>query len=82
LSFALISAMGILVTTAFYVEFTRIATRLTIMNAHAGGLGIPLTCQFAAILVGASTSYVLNGAFTWPRAQSKAAADLAQVQEI
>jgi putative flippase GtrA len=82
LSFALISAMGILITTAFYVVFSRIATHLTIVNSHPGSLGIPLSCQFAAILLAASTSYLLNGQFTWPRAQSNASADLPEEQEI
>ena len=82
LSFGLISAMSISITTVFYVVFTRIATHLTIVNSHLGRLGIPLVCQFAAILLAASTSYLLNGIFTWPRAQSNVSADLAQVEEI
>ena len=82
LSFALISAVAVSITTGFYVVFTRIAAHLAIVNSHLGNLGIPLTCQFAAILLAASTSYLLNGQFTWPRAQSNSSADLSQVQEI
>lgn len=82
LSFTFISAVGISITTAFYVGFTRIATHLTVVNSHPGSLGIPLSCQFAAILLAASTSYLLNRQFTWPRAQSNPSADLTEVQEI
>ena len=81
LSFALISTLGILVTTEFYVILTRFASRLTIVNSHLGKLGMPLTCQFAAILLGACMSYLLNEAFTWPRTQSRAAGEIVQVQE-
>jgi putative flippase GtrA len=80
LSFALISAIGISITTTFYVGFTRIAAHLTILNLHRGTLEIPLTCQFAAILLSAGASYLLNGAFTWPQLPT-ASADLAQLQE-
>jgi len=76
LSFVLISLMTITITTAFYVGFTNIATHLTILNSHPGKLSVPLTCQFVAILLAAGTSYLLNGKFTWPRAQSNVSADL------
>jgi putative flippase GtrA len=82
LSFAIISAVAVSMTTAFYIVFSRIATHLTIVNSRLAGLGIPLSCQFAAILLAASTSYLLNGQFTWPKANSNAAAKLAEVQEI
>jgi putative flippase GtrA len=81
LSFAVISVMGIFITTEFYVNFIHVVSRLPIINPHLGKLGIPLTCQFAAILLGACMSYLLNGAFTWPRARSKAAGEIVQVQE-
>jgi len=82
LSFALISTIGIFITTEFYVSFTRAASHLAILNLHLGKLGIPLTCQFAAILLGACMSYLLNGAVTWPRVQSQPSANVAQVIEI
>jgi putative flippase GtrA len=82
LSFAIISAVAISMTTAFYIVFSRIATHLTIVNSRLTALGIPLSCQFAAILLAASTSYLLNGQFTWPKGRSNASAKLAQVQEI
>jgi putative flippase GtrA len=82
LSFALMSAAGICVTTTAYVGFTRIAANMTITNSHLSGLGIVLTCQFVAILSGASVSYALNRKFTWPRTQESAPADTAQLQEI
>jgi putative flippase GtrA len=82
LSFALISTIGIFITTEFYVSFTRVASHLAILNSHLGKLGIPLTCQFAAILLGACMSYLLNGAVTWPRVQPQPSADVAQVTEI
>jgi len=81
LSFALISTIGVVITTEFYVIFTRFASHFAIVNSHLGKLGIPLTCQFAAILLGACMSYLLNGAFTWPRTQSKAGGEIVQVQE-
>jgi putative flippase GtrA len=73
--------VAVSITTALYVLFSRIATHLTI-NPDLNRLVVPLTCQLAAILLAASTSYLLNGVFTWPRAQSNATADLAQVEEI
>ncbi len=76
-SFGLISAMGVSITTALYVGFTRMATHLTIVNSYRGTLEIPLACQLAAILLGAGASYLLNRQFTWPRAS----ADIAQLQE-
>ena len=82
LSFAIISTIGIFITTEFYVSFTRVASHLAIVTSHLGKLGIPLTCQFAAILLGACMSYLLNGAVTWPRVQSQPSADVAQVIEI
>lgn len=82
LSFAIISTIGIFITTEFYVSFTRLASHLAIVTSHLGKLGIPLTCQFAAILLGACMSYLLNGAVTWPRVQSQPSADVAQVTEI
>jgi putative flippase GtrA len=82
LSFAIISAVAVSMTTAFYIVFSRIATHLMIVNSRLAGLGIPLSCQFAAILLAASTSYLLNGQFTWPKANSNAAAKLAEVHEI
>ena len=81
LSFAFISTIGVFITTEFYVIFTRFASHLAIVSSHRGKLGIPLSCQFAAILLGACMSYLLNGAFTWPRAQSKTAGEIVQVQE-
>jgi len=74
LSFAFMSAVGICITTAAYVSFTRIAAHLTITNFHLGGLGIALTCQFVAILLGGSVSYALNREFTWARTKESAPA--------
>ena len=82
LAFAVISAVAVSMTTAFYIVFSRIATHLAIANSRLASLGIPLSCQFAAILLAASTSYLLNGQFTWPKARSNASAKLTQVQEI
>ncbi len=82
LSFAFMSAVGICITTAAYVGFTRIAAHLTITNSHPSRLGILLACQFVAILLGASVSYALNWQFTWPQAQESAPADTTQVQEL
>jgi putative flippase GtrA len=81
LSFALMSAVGICVTSASYVGFTRIVTHLTITSSHPGGLGIVLTCQFVAILTGASISYALNRKFTWPRTQERAPGYTTQAEE-
>ena len=81
LSFAIISTIGIFITTEFYVSFTRVASHLAIVTSHLGKLRIPLTCQFAAILLGACASYLLNGAFTWPRTRPNASEDAMQVQE-
>lgn len=74
LSFVLMSTVGICITTAAYVGFTRIAAHLTITNFHLGGLGIALTCQFVAILLGGSASYALNREFTWARTKGRAPA--------
>jgi putative flippase GtrA len=82
LFFALVSTIGILITTELYVSFSRIASHIAMLNSHGGKLGIPLSCQFAAILLGACMSYLLNGAFTWPRAQSQPSARVTQMQEI
>jgi putative flippase GtrA len=82
LFFAFMSAVGICITTAAYVSFTRIAAYLPIVHGHPGGLGILLTCQFVAILLGASISYVLNWKFTWPETPESAPADTTEVQEI
>src|SRR5260370_1836631 len=82
LSFAVISAVSVCVTTSAYVGFTRSAANLTITNSHLGGLGIVLTCQFVAILTGASVSYALNREFTSPRTRENAPADTTQVQGI
>jgi putative flippase GtrA len=80
LSFATISVVGIFITTEFYVNFLHVASRLPIINSYLGKIGVPLSCQFVAILLGACMSYLLNGAFTWPRAQSKAASEVVQTQ--
>lgn len=80
LCFAFVSTVGVSITTAFYIAFTRIVTHLAILTTHLGALGIPLTCQFGAVLMGACTSYLLNKEFTWPRAQSTGSSDIAQVQ--
>ncbi|HZP33276.1 MAG TPA: GtrA family protein [Candidatus Acidoferrales bacterium] len=80
-SFAVISAMGIFITTEFYVTFVHVASHLPIVNSYLGKMGVPLSCQFVAILLGACMSYLLNGAFTWPRAESKSASEIVQVQE-
>jgi putative flippase GtrA len=75
LSFAFMSAAGILITTGAYVGFMRIAANLTFLNAHLGGLAIPLTCQFFAILLGGFVSYVLNWQFTWAETKETSPAD-------
>lgn len=82
LFFALVSTLGILITTELYVSFSRIALHIAMLNPHGGKLGIPLSCQFAAILLGACMNYLLNGAFTWPQAQSQPPARVTQMQEI
>jgi putative flippase GtrA len=82
LAFAIVSALAVSMTTAFYIVFSRIAAHLAIANSRLASLGMPLGCQFAAILLAASTSYLLNGQFTWPKAPSNASAKLAQVQEM
>jgi putative flippase GtrA len=83
LSFALMSVLGIAVTTTAYVGFTRVAANVTITNSHSGSLAIVLPCQFAAILFGASLSYALNRAYTWPPTQTQeTSTDASQVQEI
>jgi putative flippase GtrA len=64
--FAVMSSAGIGVSTLSYVGFTRLATHLTLTKSHTGSLGIVLACQFVAILIGASVSYLLNREFTWP----------------
>jgi putative flippase GtrA len=81
LSFALVSTIGIFVTTEFYLNFTRTASHFAIVTSHLGKLGIPLTCQFVAILLGACASYLLNGAFTWPRTKSQSSVQVTQAQE-
>jgi putative flippase GtrA len=80
--FGLVSGLTIGLTTMFYVLFTRIATRLTLVESHPSKLGIPLACQFLAILLGATFSYVLNQQFTWPKARTNPSANAAQVEEI
>ena len=68
-------------TTEFYVSFTRTASHFAIVTSHLGKLGIPLTCQFVAILLGACASYLLNGAFTWPGTKSQSSVQVTQAQE-
>lgn len=80
-SFALVSTIGVFITTELYLAFTRFASHMPILTSRLGKLGVPLSCQFAAILLGACMSYLLNGAFTWPRAQSRSGAEIVQVQE-
>jgi putative flippase GtrA len=82
LFFALVSTVGILITTEFYVSFSRIASHIAVLNSRGGKLRVPLSCQFAAILLGACMSYLLNGALTWPRTRSQPSAAVTQVQEI
>jgi putative flippase GtrA len=83
LSFALVSAVSICVTTAAYVAFTQIAVHLTIANSNPGGLRIPLVCQLIAIPLGSGVSYILNREFTWPSAQGEQLEpDITQVQEV
>lgn len=83
LSFALVSAVSICVTTAAYVAFVQIALHLTIMHSDPAGLRIPLACQLVAIPLGAAVSYILNREFTWPSAQGEQLEpDITQVQEV
>lgn len=79
LLFGFTSAVGICITTAAYMSFTRIAAFLTITNFHLGGLGIVLSCQFAAILLGGAVSYALNRKFTWAQAKKSPPAQEVQV---
>jgi putative flippase GtrA len=80
--FALMSSVGIGVTTGTYVVFIQIASHLTITKSHISGLVIPLACQALAIPLGAVVSYVLNKEFTWPQTKTNAPEEPAQVQEI
>ncbi|MGB6199061.1 MAG: GtrA family protein [Candidatus Acidiferrales bacterium] len=82
LSFALMSAIGICLSTVSYVGLVRFAARLPVAHFHPGGLGIVLGCQFIAILVGASVSYGLNREFTWPGALENVPSNTKQAQEI
>lgn len=83
LSFACMSAAGICITTAAYVGFTRIAAGMRFTNSRPGALGIALTCQLLAIILGGAVSYALNWKFTWAQRKESApvVAETTEVQE-
>jgi putative flippase GtrA len=74
LSFALISVMSLSPSQSFYLNFIHVDALLPMIISHL----ISIRCDFAR---GACTSYMLNGALTWPRARSMAAGKILQVQE-
>jgi putative flippase GtrA len=80
--FALMSGVGICVTTVAYVGFSRLVAYLPATAAHSRSIAILLVCQFVAIILGASVSYALNRQFTWPHTEENAATETTQVQEF
>jgi dolichol-phosphate mannosyltransferase len=66
-TFAMISLIGLLITTGMYTVFTQIVKKLTgtIDSNSVLPLGVLLACQLVAIMCGMYFNYKLNKVFTW-----------------
>jgi len=81
--YVLMSAVGIFLSTVFYVQLIRIGGHLAAFGTHLGRSLIPLACQSVAIVFGAAINYVLNKKFTWPQTQENLpAGTTSQAEEI
>jgi dolichol-phosphate mannosyltransferase len=66
-TFAMISLVGLFITTCMYTAFTQIIktfSEITDSNSVLP-LGVLLSCQLAAIMCGMYFNYTLNKVFTW-----------------